>query len=972
MVSFLPSLAYAQAIKIRNGEHEQYSRLVVEWPKKASAQTQKNAGQLKLTFDQSVNQNNIQQSTSGTRNINNVTIVNSAPLTLTLDIPQNSRTREFYVGNRFILDVYNPPGTPSPSNNIVQRKPPKPAPKAKPEKPAQQEVMAAKVEPVEVVPSKSETMPETQNKENAEDRIFAQLSQSETRASLIAFSSSQTFGLAVFERGGKIYVINDKPDLLMTPKLQGDDANKLAPINQTEKDAIKIFTASAITGQSLRTQGGGLLWKVIISNVPTKQEPTKPIRRNEENSIRSGKMIFPFREASKKTMIKDPVTGRDLIVITSNSSRDFAGMEYRLPDFDVLNSAAGLVVLPKVDDLSVEITRDGVEISRPEGLAILSDEQIARNKIDGEAPVQVEKPADATRIYDFKNWQLGGIPALRDNKNILLSNASQLPDSERDENLMTLAKMYLSNAMGSEALGFLAMVQANNPEIENTPAFRALRGAAYAIDYQTERAFNDIAIKDLENFTEIGFWKAYVLADIGDWQQAIEVMPDKAYLLYDYPDLVLNRIGLVATEVALRAGNTELSEEIINIIKGKEGSLEKEQKAALKYLDGELARQKGDLDKTKKLWEPLTTGRDDLYRARAGLALTRLKVEQGDLTPEEAVDNLERLRYAWRGDELEARIGYWLGRTYFEARDFVKGLNLMREAATVAAGSAFGKRITDEMSELFTEVYLGDEINQISPMAAVALYDQFSELIPTGDMGNKIVERMADRLAAVDLLDRAAGLLDYQLEHRIDGLDAYNVAVKLSAIHLLNAQPEEAIRILDTAQSKFDGLPEEMKTADKIQDMTLLRARALSRNGRPDQGIELLETLNPNPSTNSLRADIAWTSGYWDDAAAALGDVITDQNISLKRPLSHDHATLIMNRAISLNLASDRIGLANMREKYSDAMAQTEKARLFEVITRPRQSSALADRDTLMNIVSEVDLFKDFLDSYRTVTAPSN
>jgi hypothetical protein len=78
-----------------------------------------------------------------------------------------------------------------------------------------------------------------------------------------------------------------------------------------------------------------------------------------------------------------------------------------------------------------------------------------------------------------------------------------------------------------------------------------------------------------------------------------------------------------------------------------------------------------------------------------------------------------------------------------------------------------------------------------------------------------------------------------------------------------------------------------------------------------------------------------------------------------------------MQRAVALNLSSNRIGLANMREKYSDSMAQTDKARVFEVITRARQSGALADRETLMGVVSEVDLFKQFLDNYKASSAPA-
>ena len=296
----------------------------------------------------------------------------------------------------------------------------------------------------------------------------------------------------------------------------------------------------------------------------------------------------------------------------------------------------------------------------------------------------------------------------------------------------------------------------------------------------------------------------------------------------------------------------------------------------------------------------------------------------------------------------------------------------MRESAIVAAGTSLGDRITSEMEDLFTGLYMQDSVEDLSPLDAVTLYDQFSELIPTDEIGDKIVERLADRLTQVDLLGRASDLLAYQLNHRLSGLEAYNVGVKLAAIYLLDSNAPDALKTLDKTQKLYDALPTDMQTKDKVEDMTLLRARALSRNGRPDQAISLLESLNDDPVTNRLRADIAWTAGYWDDAASALGDVIIDQNISLTRPLNEENTTLILHRAISLSLAGYRIALANMREKYTDAMVQTNKARIFEVITRPRQSASLADRDTLLGIVSEVDLFSDFLESYRAVSTQSN
>lgn len=72
-------------------------------------------------------------------------------------------------------------------------------------------------------------------------------------------------------------------------------------------------------------------------------------------------------------------------------------------------------------------------------------------------------------------------------------------------------------------------------------------------------------------------------------------------------------------------------------------------KYALNYLMGEAARQKGDAAKAIELWQPQIKGKDYLYRAKAGLSLTRLELDQKKIKPAEAIDRLEALRYSWRG-----------------------------------------------------------------------------------------------------------------------------------------------------------------------------------------------------------------------------------------------------------------------------------------------------------------------------------
>lgn len=154
------------------------------------------------------------------------------------------------------------------------------------------------------------------------------------------------------------------------------------------------------------------------------------------------------------------------------------------------------------------------------------------------------------------------------------------------------------------------------------------------------------------------------------------------------------------------------------------------------------------------------------------------------------------------------------------------------------------------------------------------------------------------------------------------------------------------------------------------RDLVLLRARALSGMEKPEQALALLGDMPPDPDVNRLRVDIAWRSANWDEAAEALADLILESEVPAQGPIEPDQATLVVNRAVALALADNRLALSNMRDLYGKAMEKTAQARLFDVITRERKAAVLSDRQTLMGVVSEVDLFRNFLDSLKNAPAP--
>src|SRR6185437_8215943 len=102
-----------------------------------------------------------------------------------------------------------------------------------------------------------------------------------------------------------------------------------------------------------------------------------------------------------------------------------------------------------------------------------------------------------------------------------------------------------------------------------------------------------------------------------------------------------------------------------------------------------------------------------------------------------------------------------------------------------------------------------------------------------GERGDAVVRRLVDRLVAVGLLDRAAALLEDQVNHRLTGRDKARAAAQLALIRLLDRNPAAALKALDIAVVGTDVPP------DLQRQRQQLRARALTELGRTDEALTL-------------------------------------------------------------------------------------------------------------------------------------
>ncbi len=486
----------------------------------------------------------------------------------------------------------------------------------------------------------------------------------------------------------------------------------------------------------------------------------------------------------------------------------------------------------------------------------------------------------------------------------------------------------------------------------DAPAYRALRGAAQFLMHRPSDAVEDLSHPELQTVPEVSFWRAAALASQAEPGAQAKQLAEGIGLLKDYPTALKIRLGFTAAEALLAARDQKQAENLLSSLNGER--LTRAQQAQLAYLDGELQHLSGEFDAAIDRWTEAEASDNRLFRARAALARIELELKQGRIQPQDAVRQLDRMRFAWRGDDLEVQLMRRLAELSIQTGDYGEGLRLLQGIASNFGQHKDVPAAAKLMSETFERLFLGGGADALPPVTAIALFDEFRELTPTGEKGDEMIRRLADRLAAVDLLDRAAELLRHQIEFRLQGVEKTRVGTRLAILHLLNRKPEAALRALETTEN--DQAPEDLQ-----RQRRQLTVQALSDL---DRGKEAIARLKGDDSIDArlLRAEILWRQKNWKQAAEAFANLVVEPLPG--RPLDEDSARFVLHWATALILADDETGIERLRQSYADLMAKTPYRDAFTLLTS-EISSDVADYRKVADKIKEAEKFQAFMAAYR-------
>jgi hypothetical protein len=961
------NVAGLPALPIRVGGYSTFSRLVFDWPKNVAYAVFPGAGHLTVRFEAMV-----RPDFSGLESVAPPWIketgwrIEGRGTVIEFETDTASGFHDFRDGSKIVLDIL------APKADAAAYKPPtdsgKPAAKLKVTKleattagaaqtkavlDAAQALRGAQMPEPAKAPMPSDAAsptgqaPQTQPVPVATPAAtpaasaVAQVQQTQG-AVVLEFPGAAQRPVAAFVRGATAWIVLDGGSPVDTQQFK-------TALGDLSLDASSNGTASVLRiglkqPAQIAAHAEGSNLKVFLGAQAAAGARDIVFDRNDDSRRPALATVLPGAAHAMK--IVDPVVGDMLIVVPSMAGN--AALRARsYAEFSILPTAAGLAVAPFTDDLDVAANAGRVTIARPQGLALAPP---SARPID--SPSALARSVDGPSFLDFASWARAPGGSFLQAERRLRAAAAGMKPEETDRSRLRLARFYLANGFSAEALGVLNVIQGANDGLKSDRQLQTMRAAA---DYMLGRykdAQNVIANGAFDNDRHAAVWRGLVEAAQLNWEAARKDFALAGPVIRRYaPEwqaraLIADARAAVATD-AIEVADADLSR--------LPGQLSKPLAMEAQLARAQLFAAEGRYGDAHTIFRSIETGGDEKLGAQAVFADVDAGLAAGSVSQDAAIDALEQLRFRWRGDALELQTLRKLGALYFAKQRWLQGLATLRIASQNFPNEDLARQAQDDMRDAFENLFLKGRADRLPPIQALGLFYDFIDLTPIGPNGDEMIRHMADRLVAVDLLEPAASLLNYQVTKRLDGIGRAQVATRLAMIDLLDHKPKEALEALRVSQ--VSGLPPE-----DLHQRVILQARGLAALKQWDQALDMIAT-DDTADSRQLRADIYWESGNWDIAGQKAEALAASVSADAKPPTDQTRAD-VLRAAIAYSLANDQAGLDRLRKGFAAKMAASPDASAFAVVTQSLDTQGTSFRDMAGQIAS-IDTLETFMKDFR-------
>lgn len=721
---------------------------------------------------------------------------------------------------------------------------------------------------------------------------------------VLTFPWANPAGAAVFRRGDAVWVVFDAAaaiDVSKAPKglpqfkgittYRGAD---YAAIRIQAQHAIPVFAAAQ-----------GPAWMVALG--PGDQSQPSVVRVTRDAAGGPALLKAPVAGATRVIRMPDPDAGDTLSVVTAlgpskglPSRRDYVQMA-------LLPSVQGLAVESFVEDLDVGRTGDLIHIARPKGLTLSPAWATQDRQVDTGAP----KPAAMPALVDYDNWAKTGPGGFLGRYNALFSAAMEEAGKKDKASpvgaRMALARFLIGSDLSFEAIGVLNDTARAHPEMLEDPEFRGLRGVARVMARRYKEAEADFSSPALAEDPSSALWRSYISAQLAQWPEARTQFGRGAEAFARFSPKWKARFARADAQAAMAQGDLVGAEARIRL--ALQDKTEPREELATRLVQARIIELQGHKDRALKMYAAISGAPIEALASAALLRATQIRMEAGKITPLQAANTFDGLRYRWRGDATELETIRALGQLYLGQGRYREALEALRSAGARRQDLPEALQLQADLAAAFRALFLDGMADGLEPIQALAMFYDFKDLTPLGADGDLMVRKLVRRLVDVDLLPQAAELLKYQADNRLDGVPRAQVATDLAVIYLMDRQPEKALQAINSSRTTV--LPTAL-----MSERRLIEARAWTGVGRYEAALEILQA-DKSKEAADLRSEITWKQKDWA-AAGPLFEKSLGERWRNAAQLSSEDEGKLLRAGVAYSLAGNDAALARLEDQYQD------------------------------------------------------
>jgi tetratricopeptide (TPR) repeat protein len=770
----------------------------------------------------------------------------------------------------------------------------------------------------------------------------------EEHAAKLSFDFAKSTAAAVFSRADTLWLVFDSKADIDLSGLKNESGGTILSADLTRAPDADIVRIKLDRPHLLSVDTEGPTWIVQIGDTVTDPTHALDLKRSLLGPHRAA-MSIPLKAPHELHRVTDPEAGDQLLVVTAFAPARGVIETQNFVEFRALATEQGVAVEPFADDLAVGLTAHGVVISRPRGLilssslkSLLSDNQV--------------RPT----MFDPESWGADRKGSFERRQSQLIADAAEAPANKRLQPRLALIRFYLARAMYPEAKGVLDVELADERPAAPDVTALVLRAVAEIMMGRPESALKDLDNPAVGDQHDAPLWRALAYARQGKWAEARASFKRVESAIATLP-IQLQRFALkeemrAAVEIRDFAGAQNDLNDLQTI------GIPHDMQPAMSVLMGQLDEGLGRNEEALTAYRAAADSWDLPAAAQGKLRETLLRYSLGKLKRDQVVSALESLTTVWRGDATEIEALQVLARLYTEEGRYRDSFYVMRSAMTAHPNWDMTRKIQEEAAKTFDSLFLAGKGDSLSAIDALSLFYDFRELTPIGSRGDEMIRRLADRLVSVDLLDQAAGLLQYQVDNRLQGGARAEVATRLAVIYLMNRKPEQALKTLRATRTA--DLSNELR-----EQRLLLEARALSDLGQRDLAIEVIADVKGRVAMR-LRSDIYWAAHKWRQAAEQI-ELLYGDRWKQWQPLTDVERSDILRAELGYALADDKLDLDRFHDRYGAKMAGTPDARAFAIAAAPPGTDG-EDFKEIAHAAAAEDTLDDFLRDMKVRYPESN